>query len=106
MPMQLLKILRQTLLKDINFNCLTADVDECSSPESNQCDPNALCINTAGSYVCLCKKGFSGDGRNCTGKVLIFPSLGQLRQLSLYEFLQTTFHEISKLFYFTFDGIK
>lgn len=75
-------------------------MDECSSPESNECDPNALCTNTVGSYVCRCKKGFSGDGRNCTGRVLIFPSPGRLRQLSLCEFLQTTLHEISKLFYF------
>lgn len=81
-------------------------MDECSSPESNECDPNALCINTVGSYVCLCKKGFSGDGRNCTGKVLIFPSLGQLRQLSLYEFLQTTFMKFQSCFILRSMGLS
>lgn len=41
------------------------DLDECAIP--NECDLNALCINTEGSYVCRCRKGFEGDGRNCTG---------------------------------------
>ena len=44
------------------------DLDECASPDLNECDPNALCTNTEGSYVCRCIKGFEGDGRNCTGK--------------------------------------
>lgn len=41
------------------------DLDECAIP--NECDLNALCTNTEGSYVCRCRKGFEGDGRNCTG---------------------------------------
>ena len=45
-----------------------ADLDECASAETNECDSNALCNNTQGSYVCRCMKGFEGDGRNCTGK--------------------------------------
>ena len=35
--------------------------------EANECDSQALCTNTEGSYVCRCLKGFEGDGRNCTG---------------------------------------
>ena len=46
-----------------------ADVDECSSPEGNSCDANAMCTNTEGSYVCRCLKGFTGDGKSCSGKV-------------------------------------
>jgi len=42
------------------------DVDECEN-EENACDDNALCSNTAGSYVCRCIRGFSGDGRTCVG---------------------------------------
>ena len=48
------------------------DVDECASPEANECDLNAICTNTEGSYVCRCRKGFTGDGENCTGKIKYF----------------------------------
>ena len=44
------------------------DVDECSSDEKNDCSSNAMCTNTEGSYVCRCKRGYVGDGKNCTGK--------------------------------------
>ena len=50
----------------VQFNYL--DLDECASPVTNECDPNALCTNTEGSYVCRCLNGYQGDGRNCTGK--------------------------------------
>ncbi|CAG2069478.1 unnamed protein product, partial [Timema podura] len=41
-----------------------SDVDECSS-ESHDCQQT--CINTPGSYLCDCKKGFSlqADNRTC-----------------------------------------
>lgn len=66
-----------------------ADVDECSLPGGSGCDPNALCTNTEGSYICRCLRGFEGDGRNCTGKVsfvswyLSFSSLIVIRQATL-----------------------
>ena len=53
----------------VNF-VFTTDVDECARPETNGCDANALCTNTEGSYVCRCLRGYSGDGRNCTGKTI------------------------------------
>ena len=43
-------------------------MDECTTKETNDCDSNALCSNTDGSYVCRCNVGYFGDGRNCTGK--------------------------------------
>ena len=46
---------------------LSADVDECSEG-TFICDPNALCINTIGSYTCTCRFGYSGDGSTCTGR--------------------------------------
>jgi len=43
------------------------DTDECASAEANECDVNALCTNTDGSYMCRCIRGYEGDGINCTG---------------------------------------
>lgn len=43
------------------------DIDECASSETNQCDPNSLCTNTEGSYICRCLRGYQGDGLNCSG---------------------------------------
>ena len=60
---------------------LIADINECASSGMNDCDdPNALCTNTRGSYMCSCKRGFNGTGRTaengCFGTVLdwCFPS--------------------------------
>ena len=51
------------------FVCLfIADIDECANGGSDDCDLNALCTNTEGSYVCRCVKGFVGDGQMCVGK--------------------------------------
>ena len=46
-----------------------SDVDECSS--ANECHLDATCGNTIGSYNCTCQDGFEGDGKNCTGKILL-----------------------------------
>lgn len=45
---------------------LTSDFDECSL-EPAPCDENADCTNTAGSYSCTCKQGFTGNGAICEG---------------------------------------
>lgn len=48
---------------------LVLDIDECADEYENDCDPNAVCTNTEGSYICQCYRGFEGDGQNCTGKL-------------------------------------
>ncbi|XP_066276578.1 IgGFc-binding protein-like [Branchiostoma lanceolatum] len=42
------------------------DVDECAE-NLDDCDANADCINTHGSYNCECRAGYTGDGRTCEG---------------------------------------
>ena len=42
------------------------DMDECSA-ESSPCDQNADCTNSAGSYSCTCKQGYTGNGTVCEG---------------------------------------
>lgn len=46
-----------------------ADEDECAAEDHN-CNPNADCVNTPGSYRCTCKEGFNGDGFSCSGKTV------------------------------------
>ena len=43
--------------------------DECTN-QTHDCHEDANCSNTMGSLKCTCKKGFYGDGRNCSGKAL------------------------------------
>ena len=48
---------------------LILDIDECESRDSNRCDPNALCTNVEGFYICRCLRGYQGDGQFCVGEV-------------------------------------
>ncbi len=44
-----------------------SDVNECTEGTDN-CNINALCTNTVGSFTCACNEGFSGDGVDCEGE--------------------------------------
>ena len=46
--------------------CISTDVDECDNGTVN-CDTNANCMNTNGSFICVCISGWSGDGVVCEG---------------------------------------
>lgn len=50
------------------FYSQMTDVNECLM---NVCTPLATCENQLGSFACICKDGFAGDGlingTNCTG---------------------------------------
>ena len=48
---------------------LISDIDECSK-DGSPCDENAECFNNDGSYTCICKVGFTGNGTLCLGKPL------------------------------------
>ena len=45
-------------------NVFNLDIDEC---EDVPCDQDANCTNTAGSYLCECIIGYTGNGTKYTG---------------------------------------
>lgn len=44
-----------------------SDLNECTEG-IDDCADYGICINTIGSYECICNNGYSGDGRECNGK--------------------------------------
>lgn len=49
------------------FAILGLDVNECATGQQ-ECSEFARCVNTIGSHSCFCLSGFTGDGKNCSGK--------------------------------------
>ena len=49
------------------FLFIFSDINECSDSSMNECDQNADCTDTDGSYSCKCRTGFTGDGKYCNG---------------------------------------
>ena len=45
------------------------DLVECNDVLANNCHDNATCVNTIGSFYCVCNDGYRGDGINCTGEL-------------------------------------
>lgn len=59
-----------TCILETGFVCpmpgmMCMDIDECSD-ETDDCDANASCENTVGSYNCICNSGYTGNGFTCT----------------------------------------
>lgn len=50
------------------------DVDECAESPA-VCDGQGECENTLGSYKCVCRAGYRGNGTHCAGKQLPLTSL-------------------------------
>ena len=63
------RILNTTTIINCKNNKINTDVDECGTDTDN-CDINANCINTNGSFMCICDYGWSGNGVVCEGKYL------------------------------------
>ena len=59
--------------------CLFCLVDSDPCRESRQvCSPYADCVPERGSYRCLCKEGYTGDGLRCQGN-RIYTGINQLK---------------------------
>jgi hypothetical protein len=51
-------------LNSLTSSFALTDIDECVEDIDN-CNDNARCINTPGSFQCVCEEGFTGDGVIC-----------------------------------------
>jgi len=52
--------------KELQSTTTPPDIDECTDlVNTHNCDANAACANTAGSFTCTCKDGYDGDGETC-----------------------------------------
>ena len=54
-----------------------ADFDECKHHSTYDCDVNADCKNTIGSYECQCRDGYRGNGMICNG-MLVYTSFAMV----------------------------
>ena len=52
----------------INIIFIKLDINECAA-NSHRCSSNTQkCVNSKGSYKCICKSGFKSNGDQCNGK--------------------------------------
>ena len=59
-----LSMLPLNLTVHVRRTSFKLDIDECNEG-TNLCDINAKCINTNGSYECICNSGYEGSGLTC-----------------------------------------
>ena len=46
---------------------MRSDIKECDQSDVD-CSKQAKCTELEGSYRCDCNKGYTGDGKTCTGQ--------------------------------------
>ena len=51
--------------RNLSENFFISDINECALGMDN-CDRNADCTDTEGSFTCTCELGYTGDGTTCS----------------------------------------
>ena len=51
------------------FHFSSIDFNECKG-ETHNCDPRATCLDTSGSFLCVCNNGWRGGGEECRSKAV------------------------------------
>lgn len=70
------------------------DIDECSIGNGG-CHGDANCQNTVGSFNCICKTGYNGDGLNCIGKKIVHKNYRQsIVALLMHLYVKEVFREV------------
>ena len=54
------------------FFLICTDVDECGNSDGNNCNENADCFNTYGSYLCTCNSGKGDSARKISARSFSF----------------------------------
>ena len=65
---------------------MSTDIDECARG-LDDCNDNATCTNTPGSYMCNCFMGFTGDGKSCAREWLTCIILCIMQQPNTEEYV-------------------
>ena len=64
---QSILLLTSTVMDQPSLTMFFSDLDECLF-STHACDRNSACVDTDGSYNCVCFDGYKGNGFTCTGK--------------------------------------
>ena len=60
----MINILIRVIITLPNFS----DIDECTH-NGDPCHAKATCIDSDGSYHCVCNDGYTGEGHTCAGNI-------------------------------------
>ncbi|KAM8975270.1 signal peptide, CUB and EGF-like domain-containing protein 3 isoform 2-T2 [Pelodytes ibericus] len=63
-PWGTIYVLFLMILSNISSCTASQDIDECVEG-TDSCHIDAICQNTPRSYKCICKSGYTGDGKHC-----------------------------------------
>ena len=63
----LVKVCKNRYNSTCDYDCKTVGIANQFCGVSDNCDINAACADTEGSFTCTCEEGYTGDGVSCQG---------------------------------------